>query len=546
MKLSYYLFNENVRNFNQLILPNKVNEENNYFELQPTEVERDFEFKVFIQRNRSKEPKWITFLERDLQIPNRDEIKNTVNSFVILVKVLKDNIPYFFAITGGFGFTAINKNNLENNFGLKVALNSIDTKELKAFDVRNIDLKTRQKRVLFNKGSEIGEFDLDFEQDLINLVSGKSRDQEFGSSVRGSTSSLSLNSDITFSRLGEKCLQILGLYLSEEYKENFGFIDNVKIIKDPEIVNVLNENLFTAIRNRQGDNLSLAYPDMIEYERCSSYQIKRGYRKTDTTEVTLEDLYALLDDQNVRFDSPQDIEKIKIIGFDDANSPVTTSVSLNHFLIYQTEHDQDTYIFSLNNWYKIDTNYIARIDNEMMEVPLVENDNFLTVIQPNESEGSYNERQDPEYFLCLDKRNFHVTNTRSKIEVCDLLSKDKHFVCVKKGTRSATLSHLFAQGSVSMVLLKDSSDYRQYVVSQATQKFPEENYSIENFPYNECTLVYAISSANSSDIRTTLPFFSKVNLLHHVSLIRRLGIKVALYKIPVHGEIGDTDEGEEL
>ncbi|MGG4459747.1 DUF6119 family protein [Brevibacillus porteri] len=545
MKLSYYLFNENVRNFNQLILPNKVNEKNNYFELQPKEAERDFEFKVFIQRNRLKEPKWITFLERDLQIPNRDEIKNTVNSFVILVKVLKDDMPYFFAITGGFGVTAINKNNLENNFGLKVALNSIDTKELKAFDVRNIDLKTRQKRVLFNKGSEIGEFDLDFEQDLINLVSGKSRDQEFGTSVRGSTSSLSLNSDITFSRLGEKCLQILELYLSEDYKENFGFVDNIKIIRDPEIVTVLNENLFTAIRNRQSDNLSLAYPDMIEYERCSSYQIKRGHKRKDTTEVTLEDLYAFLNAQNIGFDSPNDIEKIKIIGFDDANSPVTTAVSLNHFVIYQTEHDQNTYIFSLNNWYKIDNDYIARIDNEIMEVPLVENDDFLSEIQPNEPEESYNERQDSEYFLCLDKRNFQVTNTRSKIEVCDLLSKDKHFVCVKKGTRSATLSHLFAQGSVSMVLLKDSYDYRQYVVRQAAQKFPEENYSIENFPYNECTLVYAISSPKQTDIRTTLPFFSKVNLLHHVSLIRRLGIKVALYKILVHGEIGDTDEGEE-
>jgi len=545
LKLSYYLFNGNVRNFNQLILPNKVNEENNYFELQPNNAKRDFEFKVFIQRNRSKEPKWITFLERDLQIPNRDEIKNTVNSFVVLVKVFKDDTPYFFAITGGFGFTAINKNNLENNFGLKVALNSINTKELKAFDVRNIDLKTRQKRILFNKGSEIGEFDLDFEQDLINLVSGKSKNQEFGTSIRGSTSSLSLNSDITFSRLGEKCLQILDLYLSEDYKENFGFIDNIKIIRDPEILTVLNQSLFNALRARQSDNLSLAYPDMIEYERCSSYQIKRGHKRKETTEVTLEDLYALLDEQNVGFDSPHDIEKIKITGFDDADSPVTTAVSLNHFVIYQTEYEQNTYIFSLNNWYKIDNDYMTRIDNEIMEVPLVENEDFLTEIEPNESEGSYNERQNSDYFLCLDKRNFQVTNTRSKIEICDLLSKDKHFVCVKKGTRSATLSHLFAQGSVSMILLKDSSEYRQFVINQAIQKFPEGNYSNENFPYSDCTLVYAISSAKTTDIRRNLPFFSKVNLLNHVNLIRRLGIKVALYKIPVHGDICDTDESEE-
>lgn len=214
-------------------------------------------------------------------------------------------------------------------------------------------------------------------------------------------------------------------------------------------------------------------------------------------------------------------------------------------MIFQTEYEQSTYIFSLNNWYKIDNDYFAKIHNEIMEVPLVDNDDFLTEIQLNESEGSYNERQNSEYFLCLDKRNFQVPNSRSKIEICDLLSKDKHFVCVKKGTRSATLSHLFAQGSVSMVLLKDSPEYRRHLVRQAVGKFPDENYNEQNFPYNESTLVYAISTTKESDIRATLPFFSKVNLLHHVNLIKRLGIRVALYKIPVVGDITDADEDED-
>lgn len=353
-----------------------------------------------------------------------------------------------------------------------------------------------------------------------------------------------MNSDVTFSNLGEKCLQILDLFLSDNYKENFSFIDNIKIIKELEIVAALNQNLFNAILGRHTDNLSLAYPDMIEYEKCSSYQLRRSYKKIDTNEITLEDLFSLLD-QDITFNSPLDIEKVKITGFDDANSPVTSAVSLNHFIIYQTEYEQSTYIFSLNNWYKIDHDYFARIHNQIMEVPLIENDEFLTAIQANESEGSYNERQDSEYFLCLDKRNYQVANSRSKIEICDLLSTDKHFVCVKKGTRSATLSHLFAQGSVSMALLKDSSEYRHNVVQQALDKFPEGNFNEENFPYDECTLVYAISSKNASDIRTILPFFSKVNLLHHINIIKRLGIKVALYKIPVYGENAAADDVEE-
>lgn len=544
LRLTYYLFNRNTRDFNQLLDSNKVNEENNYFELQPRDAERDFEFKVYIQKNRSKEPKWLSLLEEDLEIPDRDEIKNTVNSFVILVKVIKDDSPYFFALTGGFGFTAINKNNLENNFGLKVALNSIDSKELKAFDVRNIDLKTKQKRVLFNKGSEIGEFDLDFEQDLINIVSGKSKDEGFGTSVKGSTSSLSLNSEITFARLGEKCNQILDLFLSDNYKESFGFVDNIGLIRDLDVISILNQKLYESIRRREVDHISLVYPDMIEYEKCSTYRIMRGFKKVETNEVTINDLYLLLD-EGVDFNTPNDISKIKIVGFEDTGIPVTSSVTLNHFIVFQTEHEGSTYIFSLNNWYKIDQDYFSKIQTDIMEIPLLDVPNFLSGIRLNESEGSYNARQDAEYFLCLDKQNYQVANSRSKIEICDLLSKDKHFVCVKKETRSATLSHLFAQGSVSMVLLKDSLDYRQYLVRQARTKFPDNNYDEHNFPYNECTLVYAISTTRESDIRTSLPFFSKVNLLHHVNLIRRLGIRVALYKIPVIGQLPSTEDDEE-
>ncbi|RJS61757.1 DUF6119 family protein [Bacillus sp. PK3_68] len=531
MKLSYYLFNENSKDFQDLILPNKVNEENNFVELQSNNDNLEFECKVYIQKNKTKEPKWLSFLEEDLIIPDRDEIRNTVNSFVILIRIIKEETPYFFAITGGFGFTAINRNNLENQFGLKVALNAIDSKELKAFDVRNIDLKTKQKRVLINKGSEIGEFDLDFEQDLINLVSGKSSSEEVGTSIKGTTSSLSLNSDITFSQLGEKCTQLLDLYLSDRYKENFGFIDNIKVVRDAETVSVLQKKMFETLRDRDTHHISLAYPDMIEYERCSSYKIYIGHKKVETEEVILEDVYSLLDE--IEFAKPDQISKIKIVGLDDSEAAVTQSVTLNHFIIYQTQIEEDTYIFSLNNWYKIDNDYFTKVQNDIMELPLLEIEDFLTDIKEGESEGSYNERQATENFLCLDKKNFQVAGSRSKIEVSDLYSKEKHFVCVKKNTSSATLSHLFAQGSVSMQLLRESVEYRQFLITKIREKFPEEQYDEHNFPFSDCTLVYAISTHRSEDIREVLPFFSKVNLLHHVNLIRRLGIKVGLYKINV-------------
>lgn len=531
MRFTYYLFNENVKDFSDIIVAKKINEDNNYIELKPKRAFSDFECRVYIQKNKTRQPKWIKFLEEDLEIPNKEEIKNTVNSFVILIKILSDKNPRFFAVTGGFGFTAINRNNLEGNFGLRVALNAINKSELKALDVRNIDLKTKQKRVMINKGSELGEFELDFDQDLINLVSGKSVSEEIGTTIKGSTASLNLNSDITFSKLGEKCKQILGIYLSDDYKENFGFIDNVKSLKDQDTISNLNNNLFEALSNRETDRISLAYPDMIEYEKCSSYTIQIGRCKIETEELVLNDLYNLLD--KIDFDSPDKIKKIKVIGFDEAGMAVTHAVTLNHFIVFETELENRTYIFSLNNWYQIDKDYFETIQKEIMNIPIFEEEEFLTVMQEGESEGDYNKRQDDSFFLCLDKDNFQIQNSRSKIEICDLLSRELHFVCVKKDTRSATLSHLFSQGSVSMQLLRDSLKYMEKVVEKYNEKFPESSLERNNFPYNRCKLIYGISTSKPGDIREVLPFFSKVNLLHHEKLVNRLGIKVALYKIPV-------------
>lgn len=531
MKLSYYLFNDSVNNFEDLYIAEKVNEDNGYFELFPKNDNIEFEFKAFIQKNKAKPPKWIGFLNQDLDIPFEEEMRNTVNSFVILIKIIKDEMPYFFAVTGGFGFTAINRDKLENNFGLRFALNTIDSKELKAFDVRNIDLKTKQKRVLFNRGSEIGEFDLDFEQDLINLVSGKSKNEEIGTTVKGSTASLNLSSKVDFASLGEKCAQILEVYLSNDYKEDFGFIDNIKVVKDKSVIELLNQKLFETVSNGETHHISLAYPDMIEYDRCTNYHVRFRRKTVETEEVTIENVYNLL--EQVGLDSAEQIEKVKIIGFDDSDSPVTGPVGLNHFIIYQTEIESGTYIFSLNNWYKIANDYFTKIQHEMMKIPYLDKEDFLTDIYKGEKEGDYNERQDSEYYVCLDKKNFQVKNSMSKIEVSDLYSRDKHFVCVKKETASATLSHLFAQGSVSMQLLKESEEYRQFLIEKVKESFPEVKYDADTFPFDECTLVYAISSDKTGDLRDILPFFSKVNLLHHINLIKRLGIRVEVYKIDV-------------
>jgi uncharacterized protein (TIGR04141 family) len=88
-------------------------------------------------------------------------------------------------------------------------------------------------------------------------------------------------------------------------------------------------------------------------------------------------------------------------------------------------------------------------------------DKFLDV---QEKEGPYNERLSKalQGAILLDKRTVSRSQATA-IEICDVVTKTKQLVHVKRGTSSSSLSHLFAQGVVSAELLHMDSDFRKKV-----------------------------------------------------------------------------------
>lgn len=274
--------NNTIKSFNEVLKPGKVNELEGYQQLEVINHSLNYEVHVYIQKNKSKVPKWIKFLEDDVDIIEKESLMNTVNSFIIIVKIDTDYSnnkiqDRYFVITGGMGFTAINRDNIESDFGLKVVLNSINPNSIRGLDVRNIDTKTKQTRVHISKGSKLGEFEIDLSQDILNFVSGVSRFDELGKSMSG-TASLSLSSNVQFSQLGDKCRLLLDLYNNENYKEEFGSIDNLKIVKQKTLIDTLVKEVLKRIKDKDED-ISLVFPDMIEYDKCTHYRVQLSKSK---------------------------------------------------------------------------------------------------------------------------------------------------------------------------------------------------------------------------------------------------------------------------
>jgi uncharacterized protein (TIGR04141 family) len=114
------------------------------------------------------------------------------------------------------------------------------------------------------------------------------------------------------------------------------------------------------------------------------------------------------------------------------------------------------------------------------------------------------------------------------------MSSTRQLVHVKKRSSSATLSHLFSQGSVSAdVFLRDSVARRQvrakltalgkaaYVALIPTARPTPAQYEV----------IYAVITKDSTAWPPPLPFFSAVNLMHHANRIQNLGFRVSLQHV---------------
>jgi len=524
MKLTFYLFNESVQDFDDALDRTKLEGEDGFTEIGLVEG-LPFEAKAFFQQNRRTQPKWLGFIKDYVQIEN-EEIFNTTNSFLLLIRS-EDRI---FAITQGFGFTAINRKKLERGFGLRVVLNEIDPQKIKSIDARNIDTTTKQKKVYINRNSPLYEFDFDFDEDLVSIVSGQPGDAALARKLMGSDS-LSLTADIDFLTLGEKCSQLLTAFNRDIYRQNFSFIDYLRVVKDDELISELENILKDNLNNRLHERLILAYPEIPDFEQIEHFRIWRGRDGINIEDVDLTSLYNFLD----RLTLDCDTENIHLIGLNSNNDAVTKKFSLHDFIVFEVVFHEKRYLLSLNQWFELADDYVDKINQELTNI-LEADPGFLQTLRAGDREDTYNSAVagDRADIVLLDKHNYQVEREgQSKVEVCDLLTQNREFICVKKYNGSSTLSHLFNQGSVSATLLNDEPRYRRFIVNECRAKFPEPIISETALEKENITFVFAIATDTPGPLAENLPFFSKVNLVKTNKVIKRMGFNVKIYKIEI-------------
>jgi uncharacterized protein (TIGR04141 family) len=103
---------------------------------------------------------------------------------------------------------------------------------------------------------------------------------------------------------------------------------------------------------------------------------------------------------------------------------------------------------------------------------------------------------------------------------------------VKRKIASATLSHLFAQGTTSANAFISDRGFRLAARAELPPGWDAEALFPENRPnVSDYSVTYAVISRGTAPLGQILPFFRQVNLTHAARTLRTMGLTLELAHI---------------
>lgn len=454
----------------------------------------------------------------------QQEIKQVSKGALVFLPVRERT----FALSFGHVYHKLKDESYEYDFGLRVTLNCVDPNELKSTDTLEPGAARRQ-RTQVPIGSDLTYFDFDRDSSILKCLTGKVKGQ-YANLFKHATgsSSLLISTDTAPTGLIDLCGQLLDLYNSDEYRVAFPDIQNIAPVRDPTVIEALNEELLQAFRAKNG-NLYLAIPEIVDYQNGPHYASFSGVGPSMVFEdVFIDEYYSYLESNAADLNSVG-YEDLKCHGLNlkNENDELLKHFSILNCLIFDAASDtEQSYHLSDGKWYRVENSYLeklkASLDPLCIEAPL----------RPfaHESEGKYNEAvaEEDGSFICLDMTNISPRG-ETQIEPCDLYSVDGRlgiFYHIKVSTLSPQLSHLFNQGTNSIELLKLEPESVQRLRALIDARASDQTRDgflapIEREAFGVC---FGIVTHKDKAARSeNLPLFSRISLMRNAKALQLMG-----------------------
>ena len=473
-------------------------------------------------------PEWSKFLE--LSADERRALRNR-STYALLFIPVDDR---WFCVTFGMGHVKLDTSSIENNFGLRVALNELDPDQLRSIDIRKPDSNTLMRRSQTSRGSEQSIFGIDTDQDIVRIIAGKARPTGFATRIAGADS-LAIHRQVVLDDLPRVCSEAYTKSQGNAYKQHFPWIDHIAHIRDSHTIATLEQRLTVALTDALAGtvdpSLHLSFPEINDPELGKDIKY-RGFRsRVRHPDLELDGYLDSMRERSISEYSRGDLRNHKAFEVDDLNKDTGKNWRIGHCIGFEAVIDERLYVLSGGKWYEIDRNLFEQVQNAFGRLDRV----ALPPARSTEKEREYNLRVGGvgRRHLCLDQRFVKPAGAVTSIEMCDLLGVEKQLIHVKNGSSASTLSHLFHQGTTGARVLKmdeTSRDATRGKIELAESKFGKAGFvelvpsSVERFVAGDFTVVYAVITG---DDKPRLTFLSLMGLHRAVRDLRALDYRVA-------------------
>lgn len=489
--------------------------------------------RFYSKKSFSRKPGWAGYLDPVVE-GGVQGLRTSSASGLLLLQVG----GHAFAMTFGYGRSFLDQRRIERRFGLKVALNLIDERQIRSLDTKKFDEMVVSTNTQTSRTTELPTFGVDILRDILRAVTGKAPESSGYKALTGADA-LVLGVDKPVTDLPALLRDLHSHYSDTKYQAAFGWIDHLSEVKDPALVETLDDQLVTQLQASDTSTTHMAMPENLDWADIEHFYIAPT-RKTVYPELDLDEYLAqkatgaakltvaLLKGRKV---------SVKFLRNADADS---------RWSVYQclvSEQRVSGALFALieGRWFAVADSLVDQVDRAIEAIPKASV--TLPVGLPGESEGDYNARAAgaTASLALLDRKLVAPDGSTTRIEFCDLLSTDGSLIHVKRKSRSSTLSHLFAQGHVSAEALVDGTlrDRVRAAIQSAAGSgdasawldlVPPSSLPLDR---DKVTVTYAVIADSKATGVEWLPFFSRLTLMQTVRDLNRLGFtKVALVRVP--------------
>lgn len=449
-----------------------------------------------------------------------------------LLKVYRAGHTFF--ICFGQGHHLLEKSHLVSNFGLRTAINSIDVEKIRSMDTASNKATLLNSRFQSGLGAEMNQLPVDIDEDMLSAIVGISKDATFVSKVAGRKQALNVTLPNSLSKLPallDKAWQKYKAALPTELK----WVENIAEVTKEATISALNQELLMQLNSKQiaNSDFYLMEPEVIEHTNVLGYAYKaRTNQVSDFLSIT-HYLNEIKKKENAI--TLKHLTKDYKIYAHTPVGHVNHSWSGFECLYGELVLNQEHYALRNGTWYEINKDYVKEINDALARIDHYQ---YALPVFNHKDEGSYNKAVETavSQIECMDKKNIKIGGGRSCFEFCDLVNKHNGYdsrtdmIHVKHYTGSATLSHLFSQGTVSAEIFRASEEARTKLYTDNPGVMPLTDPKQKPVA-NDYRVVYAIYDIGS--LPAGLPFFSKVNLKNAFNRLQTLGYEVALAHIPL-------------